>query len=134
MKILLVEDDRDYRAMLFKLLHAWGHDMLAVSDALHAIALLDEDNNGIDLVILDLNLPRLGGEEVMKTYAHWTKCRARFIVISGLPIPEHYVDHPKVLGCLDKPVSTEALKRALEQCNGIPARRRPFAAAAGRGR
>jgi len=40
-----------------RLLHSMGHDMLAVSDALHAVALLDEANNGIDLVILDLNLP-----------------------------------------------------------------------------
>ena len=121
MKILLVEDDRDYRALLYGLLHSWGHDMLAVSDALHAVALLDENNNGIDLVLLDLNLPRLGGDQIMKTYANWTKCHARFIIMSGYFNPDLYKDHPKVVGCLNKPISTEALKKMVEKAGESPA-------------
>ena len=119
MKILLVEDDRDYRALLYELLHSMGHDMLAVSDALHAVALLDEANNGIDLVILDLNLPRLGGDQIMKTYANWTKCHARFIIMSGFFNPDHYKDHPKVVGCLHKPISADSLKKMVEKAEGV---------------
>jgi DNA-binding NtrC family response regulator len=111
MKILIVEDDRDYRALLYELLHSWGHDMLAVSDALHAVALLDETNNGIDLVMLDLNLPRIGGDQIMKTYANWTKCQARFIIMSGYFNPDNYINHPKVVGCLHKPISNDTLKK-----------------------
>jgi DNA-binding NtrC family response regulator len=85
--------------------------MLAVSDALHAVALLDETNNGIDLVMLDLNLPRLGGDQIMKTYANWTKCQARFIIMSGYFNPDNYVNHPKVVGCLHKPISNDTLKK-----------------------
>ena len=54
MKILIVEDDRSYRAMLYEFLHSEGHEVLAVSDALHAVALLNEQSHGVDLVLLDL--------------------------------------------------------------------------------
>ena len=59
----------------------------------------------------DADEPRLGGDQIMKTYASWTKCHARFIVMSGFFNPEHYKDHPKVIGCLSKPISNDALKK-----------------------
>jgi Response regulator containing CheY-like receiver, AAA-type ATPase, and DNA-binding domains len=119
MKILIVEDDRDYRALLYELLHSMGHDIMAVSDALHAVALLDEKNNGIDLVVLDLNMPRLGGNEIMETYAGWSKCHARFIIMSGCFDPERYKDHPKVIGCLHKPITNDALREMVIKAQGI---------------
>lgn len=115
MKILIVEDDRNYRALLYELLHSMGHDIMAVSDALHAVALLDENNNGIDLVILDLNMPRLGGHEIMETYAGWSKCRAHFIIMSGCLDPDRYKDHPKVIGCLHKPMTNDVLRDMVEK-------------------
>ena len=114
-KILLVEDDRDSRAALYERLTSWGHEALVVSDALHAVALLDETNNGIELVILDLDLPRLSGDEFMKSYAHWTKCRTRFLTISGRLGPDAYLDHAKVAGCLHKPIPVDTLKRMVEE-------------------
>jgi CheY-like chemotaxis protein len=119
MKILIVEDDREYRALLYELLHSMGHDLMAVSDALHAVALLDENNNGIDLVVLDLNMPRLGGQEIMDTYAGWSKCRAHFIIMSGCFDPERYKDHPKVVGCLHKPISNDALRQMVAKAQGV---------------
>jgi hypothetical protein len=51
----------------------------------------------------------------MKTYANWTKCRARFIIMSGFFNPEHYKDHPKVVGCLSKPISSDTMKKMVEK-------------------
>jgi len=109
MKILIVEDDRNYRFVLYELLHLQGHDVLVVSDALHAIALLDERDNAIDLVLLDLRMPRLSGDQVMETFAHWGECRARFIVMSGHLDSSRFKDHPKVIGCLQKPIEGQLL-------------------------
>ena len=109
MKILIVEDDRNYRFVLYELLHLQGHDVLVVSDALHAIALLDERDNAIDLVLLDLRMPRLSGDQVMETFAHWGECRARFIIMSGHVDPSRFKDHPKVIGCLQKPIEGPVL-------------------------
>jgi DNA-binding NtrC family response regulator len=109
MKILIVEDDRNYRFVLYELLHLQGHDILVVSDALHAVALLDEHDNGIELVLLDLRMPRLSGDQVMETFAHWGDCRARFIIMSGHVDPTRFKDHPKVVGCLEKPIEGQVL-------------------------
>jgi DNA-binding NtrC family response regulator len=115
MKILIVEDDRNYRFVLYELLHVQGHDILAVSDALHAIALLDESENGIELVLLDLKMPRLGGDQVMNTFAHWSNCRARFIIMSGHVDPDRFKNHPKVIGCLHKPIEGDTLINMVNQ-------------------
>ena len=109
MKILIVEDDRNYRFVLYELLHLQGHDVLVVSDALHAIALLDERDNAIELVLLDLRMPRLSGDQVMETFAHWGECRARFIIMSGHVDTSRFKDHPKVIGCLQKPIEGAVL-------------------------
>lgn len=109
MKILVCDDDSNYRAMLYEHLHSQGHDMLAVSDALHAVALLNQAKHDIEVVVLDLAMPRLGGDELIQTFAHWENCSVHFIVISGAFDPEVYRDHPKVVGCLHKPFQLQAL-------------------------
>lgn len=115
MKILIVEDDRSYRAILYEFLHSEGHDVLAVSDALHAVALLNEQSHGVDVVLLDLKMPRLGGITLMETYANWSGARPHFIVMSGEPEFSMFAGHPLVLGCLHKPFSLAQLQQQLEK-------------------
>lgn len=116
MKILIVEDDRSYRALLYEFLHAEGHEVLAVSDALHAVALLNEQTNGIDLVLLDLKMPRLGGCALMETFANWSgRVVPRFLVMSGEPEYSLFRQHPLVVACLHKPFSFAELQRELRK-------------------
>lgn len=115
MKILICDDDSNYRAMLYEHLHGQGHDMLAVSDALHAVALLNESTHDIDVVVLDLAMPRLGGDELIQTFAHWENCSVYFVVISGAFDPDVYRDHPKVVGCLQKPFHLQALNELVAE-------------------
>jgi DNA-binding response OmpR family regulator len=117
MKILIVEDDRCYRAMLYEFLHSEGHEVLAVSDALHAVALLNEHTHGVDLVLLDLKMPRLGGITLMETFASWTGARPRFIVMSGEPEFADFKKHPLVVASLHKPFSFAQLRGQLENLN-----------------
>lgn len=120
MKILIVEDDRNYRAMLYEHLHSMGHEVLAVSDALHGVALLSEPTHGIDLVLLDLKMPRLGGGTLMETFAHWSHCRTNFVVMSGEPEYALFEQHPQVVACLHKPFSFSELQVAIDRV-GSPA-------------
>ncbi len=115
MKILIVEDDRSYRAILYEYLHSEGHEVLAVCDALHAVALLNEPAHGVEVVLLDLKMPRLGGIALMETFASWTGARPRFVVMSGEPEFELFKSHPLVLGCLHKPFSLVDLQHELEK-------------------
>ena len=115
MNILIVEDDRDYRAMLYEFLHSQGHEVLAVSDALHAVALLNEVNNGIDLALLDIKMPRLGGDAIMDTFTSWNRCATSFIVMSGEPDSARYESHPAVIAFLSKPFSFGELEQKIRK-------------------
>jgi len=113
MKILIVEDDRNYRALLFEFLTLRGHDVLAVSDALHAVALLAEHSHEISLVLLDLMMPRLSGDQLMNSFAYWGSCNTRFLIVSGSAGVSQYKDHPKLAGILCKPFPLSELENAI---------------------
>ena len=74
-RILLIEDNpTDVRLLLYALQEqrAWPTELVVVDDGEKAIHYLIEQNssaNGanLDLVILDLNLPKLNGTEVLQT-------------------------------------------------------------------
>ena len=65
--VLIVEDDPDARQMLVALLSAEGFNAVAAEDGLEALHLLRAVRRrtpGIPcLVLLDLKMPRLGGQE-----------------------------------------------------------------------
>ncbi len=114
MKILITDDDRDYRAILYSFLHSKGHDVLAVSDALHAVALLADHSHDFDLVLLDLNMPRLSGEDLLHSYAHWRNCQTRFVVLSGRENLDEFAGHPRVAAILQKPFALSKLESILQ--------------------
>ena len=113
MKILIVEDDRNNRALLFEFLNARGHDVLAVSDALHAVALLGDHSHEIALVLLDLKMPRLSGDELLDSFAYWSTCTTRFLIVSGGDNLDQYKNHPKLAGILHKPFALSELEAAV---------------------
>jgi two-component system, cell cycle sensor histidine kinase and response regulator CckA len=120
MKILIVEDDRNYRAMLYDYLHHQGHDVLAVSDAVHAVALLNEHSHEIALVLMDLSMPRLTGSELLESFAHWNNVSTRFVVVSGFVDPAQFANHPKIVACLQKPFPFEQLGEIVSKVAKMP--------------
>jgi DNA-binding response OmpR family regulator len=60
--LLLVEDDPELRGMMAMLLEGEGYPVLVAADGLDAIQYLQEHRPS--LVILDLNLPYVDGDEV----------------------------------------------------------------------
>ncbi|HUN52672.1 MAG TPA: sigma-54 dependent transcriptional regulator [Candidatus Sulfotelmatobacter sp.] len=64
--ILVVEDDPTQRRLLEALLARFGYEGISVSGGERAIELLLTPQNRIDLVLLDLVMPDLGGLEVLE--------------------------------------------------------------------
>ena len=70
-RILLVEDEENYREPLAFNLHRDGYDVVEAEDGAVAVELFEEagrpgGGEPIDLVLLDLMLPRLSGTEVCR--------------------------------------------------------------------
>jgi DNA-binding response OmpR family regulator len=63
-RILVVDDEPDIVRVVVKILEARGHQLTTARDGVEAVELVRADPP--DIVILDLNLPRLHGHEVCR--------------------------------------------------------------------
>ena len=63
-KILIVDDDRDITTMLEDRLQASDYGTLVASDGVQALEKVEQE--APHLMLLDLDMPRLGGLEVLK--------------------------------------------------------------------
>lgn len=61
MRLLIVDDHAEYRAMAVRLLVCLGHDVIEAADAEQAEAILRRERAAIDLVLLDLFLGSTDG-------------------------------------------------------------------------
>ncbi|GIW73391.1 MAG: hypothetical protein KatS3mg102_2933 [Planctomycetota bacterium] len=60
-RILVVDDDAQIRSLLASALDAEGYQVLAAADGLEAVELLERTRAAVDLVVLDMVMPRLDG-------------------------------------------------------------------------
>jgi CheY-like chemotaxis protein len=63
-RLLITDDDRDFRATLVDALRQRGFDTLEAGDGQEALDMLDHER--IHLLLLDMHMPRLSGLETMR--------------------------------------------------------------------
>ncbi len=64
--VLLVDDQRDFTEMLGLRLQEEGHRVSAAFSGEHALQALERGHETVDVVVLDLKMPGLDGEETLK--------------------------------------------------------------------
>lgn len=116
MKLVLADDHRITRELLRRVSTAeLGHEVVAeAADGFQALESIGELRP--DLVLLDLQLPRLDGFGVIEEVRRWPR-RPRIIVLSALcnAYTVYRVERLPVEGFLDKHTATvEALREAVE--------------------
>jgi two-component system, OmpR family, KDP operon response regulator KdpE len=77
--ILVVDDEASIRRFLSPFLEAQGHRVLEAATGREALALAGSHNP--DLILLDLGLPDVDGQEVLAKLSPWS--RSRVIVLSA---------------------------------------------------
>lgn len=87
MKVLVVEDDRDYAALLSRWLAREGWRVEAVDDGAEGYARLQD--GGFDAAIIDLLLPAVRGEELLGCIrADPRLADLRVVIHTALPITQ----------------------------------------------
>ncbi len=64
MKILLVDDEQDFRETMGAIIEGWGHDVIEVSSGKEAVDAIMGKNP--DIVILDYMMPEMDGVTTLK--------------------------------------------------------------------
>ena len=80
--ILIAEDDPDVRRLMTQILQPYGYSTLEAADGEDAIRLFREHRERIDLVILDVVMPKKNGKEVLEEI-RVNRPDAKVIFISG---------------------------------------------------
>lgn len=116
-RVLVVDDEAAIRLIATRLLRQLGYEVESADDGLDAVARLSRNDHGIDVVIMDGNMPRLDGVAAAR------QIHARFpdlpiIYASGNFDPTLSDEEGLVLfrERLAKPYGAHALSRAVARC------------------
>lgn len=90
--ILLVDDDIAIRNVGNIMLTHAGYQVLLAVDGEHALEVYQENQDQIDLILLDLNMPRMGGEECLE-HVLAINPEQSILVASGFPATQAQRDY-----------------------------------------
>ena len=108
-KILIVEDDLNLQRLMEKfIVKAISCKILKAANGLEALTMLLTDSAKPDLIILDIDLPLLNGEEVLKIIRHRPEFDSVPILVcsaaSGMEKVQEIVKH-RIDGYMTKPIN-----------------------------
>ena len=119
--MLVVEDDPSVRVIATALLVRQGYRVIEAADGIEACGIVRERAEDLDLVIMDVVMPRKGGVEAAREMA---TVRPDLPIVlctgysdSGLP---EFVEGDDRWHVLQKPFGTEELLRAVTRALAVP--------------
>jgi CheY-like chemotaxis protein len=81
-RILVADDDSNIMSLMAAVLPDWGYRMTSASNGLEALRVLEQSSP--DLVLLDIEMPGLAGDEVCRRMkADPERCDIPVVLISG---------------------------------------------------
>ncbi len=106
--IMIVEDDANQRKLMSAVLEQYGYNVIQATDGIDALNLLDKKH--VDLMILDIMMPRMDGFELTETLRQ-SGCNIPILMVTAKQSP---VDKRKgfIIGTDDymtKPVDEEEM-------------------------
>jgi CheY-like chemotaxis protein len=114
--VLIVDDDESVRALARWVVERAGYPVVVARDGDEALEKFRADPGSFGLVLLDLTMPRMSGEEVL-VGLRAIRPTVRVVVITGYgedAVRESERD--SIAGFLQKPFSPDALRAMLQRC------------------
>lgn len=119
--VLVVEDEEDLREYIASRLHKFGHTVHQASDGLDALRIIDLHQNKIDLVISDIQMPKLNGPGLLEKIRRNQKItrQPKFVFCTGgtnIDLSSYQSDNElKIDGYLYKPFSRDDIKELISK-------------------
>ena len=116
--VLVAEDNEINQTVLETILERIGHQVCIANDGEVALDILTERDMDFDLVILDINMPKVSGLDVLKAYRCMeTEAKMPIIMLSANALPET-IEKCKRAGAdeyLTKPINAKRLAEVIDR-------------------
>ena len=114
--VLLVDDEPGVRNTVGRMLETLGVRVLTAGNGREALEVLREKHGDIRLVLLDLTMPEMGGEECLRQLRE-TLPNLKVVLVSGYSENEAMgrFQDMELAGFMQKPFSLQKLKQLLEE-------------------
>jgi DNA-binding response OmpR family regulator len=101
-RILVVDDDQPILMLMQRLLSEFGFEAATAESGEAALAIASDGD--LSLVLLDLNMPGMGGAETVKALRATAAGRdVPILILSGHPVPAAEIEELGVDGAVQKP-------------------------------
>jgi len=117
--VLVIDDEETVLDVTRKILEKLGFDVKTACDGFAALELFRQHADSIDVVILDLTMPKMGGEEALRNL-HRIRADVPVILTSGYneqEVSSRFVGKG-LAGFIQKPFQTSSLIRVLRDATG----------------
>jgi CheY-like chemotaxis protein len=112
--VMVVDDDEDIREMAKLLLEGEGHRVAAAADGQDAWQQL-EAGESPSLILLDLMMPRMDGEQFLRTLRASSRGSIPVVIMSGHSAASARARELEANGCLTKPIEIDDLLAAVRR-------------------
>lgn len=112
--ILVAEDDAALRRMTTRMLERGGYRVLAAQDGAEAMAIFDQHQSEIDLVFVDMVMPKASGMDILRHVRHH-RDKTPVLLSSGYAteIPHDLAADTSAVHVIQKPYETHKLYQTL---------------------
>ncbi len=101
MNILIVEDNKEVRDFFYEMVNSIGrHEISVLTNGRNALSVLADPDHGFDLVLLDIEMPRMSGSKVVDMIHD--RVKVNFVIVTGTPYELPQL--PEQIQVLRKPV------------------------------
>lgn len=88
-RVLVVDDEDDLRVLLSQQINIAGYDVSSAADGEEAINIIKK--NSFDVVLLDINMPKVNGIEVLK-FIHKNYPSIKAVMLTGFADLKHAME------------------------------------------
>ncbi len=117
--VLVVDDEKDVRVLLRKVVEKEGHEVLEAGDGLEALSVLDKEQVG--LAVVDLVMPHMNGVELMQRM-QMEFPETKIVTLSAFGTSWICPSELTIEASLTKPFNLKDLRTVLRRILGRPSK------------
>jgi two-component system, chemotaxis family, chemotaxis protein CheY len=122
-RLLIADDSAAMRQVIRRVIQLSGFEVdefLEAADGDDALRLLRSES--IDVILTDINMPHVNGEQLLRSMQQEDLLRAKPVIVVSTDATKHRIDRMLELGAkgyITKPFYPEALRQELERVLGV---------------